>query len=196
MWWIIFILCVISMMVRFSLWLILFSSFSMDVVVCGFSVLVVLLYSRICGCVVSVWVMLMCCFWLLDNCVGYLVVCVFRFIVCSSLLICVLIFVCGVLVSFSGKVILVVIVCEDSRLKCWKIMLMCWCSVCRLLVFSVVMFLLLISRCLLVGFFRWLISWIRVDFFVLECLMMLNILLVLMVRFSGCSVVIVWLLMV
>lgn len=55
----------------------------------------------------------------------------FRLISCSSLVICFLICVWGILVICSGRVMFCYMVLVDIRLKCWKIMLMCWCRVIR-----------------------------------------------------------------
>lgn len=62
-----FILWVINRIVKFRWWLMFFSSLRIECVVVGFSVLVVLLYSNILGLLVNVWVIVICCFCLLER---------------------------------------------------------------------------------------------------------------------------------
>lgn len=69
--WMIFILWVMMMIVIFSFVLICLSRDRILVVVFGFSVEVDLLVNKIDGLVVSVWVILICCFCLFESWFGW-----------------------------------------------------------------------------------------------------------------------------
>lgn len=148
-------------------WLIFFSNNKIWVVVCGLSDDVVLLYSNIEGFVVRVWVILICCFCLLDNLFGKLWFLFFNLMKFSSFVICFWMNFLFFFNKISGIVIFLKIVFDFSKLKFWNIMLIfffnnwsCfWLKLCR--------FLLLIIILLVVGFFSELIMCNKVFFFVL-----------------------------
>lgn len=95
-----------------------------------------------------------------------------------------------VLVSLSGSVMLLNIVCDDSRLKCWKIMLILWCVLCSVLVDSSIRLCLLMMILFLFGCVSRLMVCMSVFLLVLFWLMMLNILFCGIVRLMLCSVLI------
>lgn len=117
------ILCVIIIIVMLKVWLIFFNNVNIEVVVVGFNVFVVLLYRSIFGLVISVFVIVIFCFCLLDNLLGNWFFLLFNFINLSIFVICCLIFVLFFLFKMSGIVIFLNIVVEFSKLKCWNIIL-------------------------------------------------------------------------
>lgn len=100
-----FILCVIIIIVILNVWFILFNKFKIEFVVVGFKVFVVLLYNNILGCVINVFVMVICCFCLFDNLFGNWFFLLVSFINFNILLIFFLIFFLFVLFKISGIVI-------------------------------------------------------------------------------------------
>lgn len=136
--WFIIMMWLVMWWVKFNLWVIIISvvlewvSFliilSILVISFGFSVEVGLLNSSIFGCSVSVWVIVMCCCWLLDSWCGNVLVLLVRLICFSSVCVCCLVCVCGMLCIVIGVLMMFfnVVRC-GNRLKFWNIMFILVC---------------------------------------------------------------------
>lgn len=157
---------IIIMVIFFSVSLIII--FSILLIIFGLRVEVGLLNSMVIGFIYSVWVIVICCCWLLDNCEGNLFVWVVRLICFNSfsffffvfVLLCLSILIC-VSVRF-----LIIDRCGNS-LKCWNIMLILECNCVKLVFLLFILMLLIVMLFFWIGF-SLLIVLIKVDLFELE----------------------------
>lgn len=133
------LLWVMMIMVWF-LWCSLLNSVLILVLDFEFSVLVGLFVSRICGWLISVCVIVMCCFCLFDNWLGLWFKWFVRLIWVKSFVVCWWWFLVFIFVYIKGRVILFRVLVYFNRLKFWNIKLIFWlwivvsCWVFRLLI--------------------------------------------------------------
>lgn len=165
--WVKFILWVIIIMVIF-LFVSFIIMFSILLIIFGFSVDVGLLNSIVIGFIYNVWVIVICCCWLLESCVGNLLVWVeslicfssFRVFLWVGVLLCLSIFICV-------RVRFLIIDRWGNSLKCWNIILMWECSFVRFVFLLLIMILLMVILFCCIGL-RLLMVLISVDLLELD----------------------------
>lgn len=80
-----------------------------------------------CGFSVIVWVIVMCCCWLLFMLFGWCFICLLRLIWISRFLVCLCVVVCDMLVVCSGIIMFFRVVRFEIRLNVWKMIFILLC---------------------------------------------------------------------
>lgn len=183
--WVMFILCVMIICVMFVFFNFLII-FIICVVIFGLSVVVGLLNNNICGCIINVWVIVICCCWLFESWSGKWLVNLFKCKCFKWVFVCVIVFFFDIFNIFIGVLIkFCSMVKWFYKWYCWNIIFILWCSSVICFVFILVDKLKLcfvIFSVFFWGIFNKFSVWISVFFFVLEGLSNIIILFFLILR--------------